>query len=182
MLLAERAHKEGRLGALVFISYNQPAVGEERKAVEDWAEEHGYKVDVVFTHIKGVHDHMAIGPMAEGLRILPGRNMIMCAHAANVALARGCTVVWYGANADDKDYPDCSRNFVCAMNDIVGASLLAVAIEAPLIDMNKTEIVKEAKELGMKLDKAWSCYESPSGFVACGACHSCKERAQAIAE
>ncbi len=179
MLLAERAHREGRLGALVFINYSQPSIGEERKAVEDWAKNHGYEVDVVHTHIMGVDEHMEIGAAVEGLRILPGRNMIMCAHAANIALAKGCSVVWYGANADDKDYPDCSRNFVCAMNDIVGASLLAVAIDAPLIGMTKKEIIKEARETGMDLDKAWSCYESSTFYKPCGACHSCNERNEA---
>lgn len=180
MLLAHRAHSEGRLGALVFVSYSQPSIGEERKAVEDWAAEHGYEVDVVFTHIRGVHEHMEIGPEADGLRILPGRNMIMCAHAANIALARDCSVVWYGANADDKDYPDCNQNFVCAMNEVVGASLLAVAVEAPLIAMSKKEIIKEAVSLGMDLDKSWSCYEPITFDEPCGACHSCEERNKAI--
>ena len=180
MLLADRAHREGRLGVLVFISYNQPSIAEERKAVEGWASERGYEVDTVSAHIMGVHEHMGIGAAVEGLRILPGRNMIMIAHAANIALAKGCSVVWYGANADDKDYADCTQNFVCAMNDIVGASLLAVEIEAPLIDMTKKEIIKEAREVGMDLDKAWSCYEASTFDKACGACHSCKERIEAV--
>ncbi len=180
MLLAERAHKEKRLGALVFIDYGQPASSYEMKTVNAWASERGYEVDSIEVRIEGVDECMDIGAEAEGLRILPGRNMIMCAHAANIAASKDCTVVWYGANADDKDYPDCSRNFVCAMNDILGASSVDVLIEAPLIGMTKKQIIEECQKIGMDLDYAWSCYQPVYG-CPCGKCHSCQERIKAMA-
>ncbi len=180
MLLAERAHKAGRLGALVFIAYKQPSQAQELNAVSDWANSRGYKVDVVSAEIAGVDDCMAIGPTEDGLRILPGRNMVMCAHAANVAATRGCTILWYGANADDKDYPDCNRNFVGAMNHSLAASMIAVELEAPLIDMTKNQIIEEAVNINMDIDKAWSCYESSSFNEPCGLCHSCTERCNAL--
>ena len=176
MLLAERAHREGTLKVLLFINYGQPAYFEEMKAVAEWSEPRGYTVDVVDADISGVEDCMAIGPTEDGLRILPGRNMVMCAHAANVAVAKGCTKVWYGANADDKDYPDCNENFISAMNLSLSASMIAVEIEAPLVRMNKKQIIEEAVSLNMELDKAWSCYESVNFNEPCGLCHSCKER------
>ena len=180
MLLAEQAHKEERLGALVFIDYGQPASSDEMKTVNAWASERGYEVDSIQIRIKGVDECMDIGAEAEGLRILPGRNMIMCAHAANIAASKACTVVWYGANADDKDYPDCSINFVCAMNDILGASSVDVVIEAPLQYMTKKEIIHESQKIGMDLSKAWSCYQPLNGHQ-CGKCHSCQERIKAMA-
>lgn len=179
MLLAERAHSFGRLGALVFIDYGQPANVQEMNTVHAWASKRNYKVDLVKVRIRGVDECMDIGAEAEGLRILPGRNMIMCAHAANVASTKDCTVVWYGANADDKDYPDCSRNFVCAMNDILGASSVDVLIEAPLIGVTKKQIIEACQKIGMDLDDAWSCYQPVDGRP-CGKCHSCKERLNAV--
>ena len=176
MLLAERAHREGTLKVLLFINYGQPAYFEEMKSVAEWSQARGYTVDVVDADISGVEDCMAIGPTEDGLRILPGRNMVMCAHAANVAVAKGCTKVWYGANADDKDYPDCNENFISAMNLSLSASMIAVEIEAPLVRMNKKQIIEEAVSLNMELDKAWSCYESVDFNEPCGLCHSCKER------
>tara|TARA_R100001163_G_C4965564_1_gene127603 strand:- start:77 stop:679 length:603 start_codon:yes stop_codon:yes gene_type:complete len=179
MLLAERAHKAERLGVLIFINYGQPAYFEEMKAVAYWSTQRGYEVQVVDADIAGVDECMAIGPTEDGLRILPGRNMVMCSHAANVAVARGCKVVWYGANADDRDYPDCNENFVSSMNMTLAASMVPVKIEAPLVRMNKKQIVEEAVRIHMDIDKAWSCYESVNFNEPCGLCHSCKERIDA---
>ena len=180
MLLAERAHREGRLGALVFIAYNQPAVGEETIAAETWAAARGYSLDRVFTEISGVKNSMAIGPGAAGLRILPGRNMIMLAHAANVAVAKGCTELWYGATAADRDYPDCSPEFVRSVNKCLKACGFALQVQAPLVQMDKREVIQEARSIGMDINAAWSCYESPTFDIPCGTCHSCKERSAAM--
>ena len=171
--------RKGTLKALIFINYGQPSYFEEMKAVSEWSQARGYTVDVVDADIEGVEECMAIGPTEDGLRILPGRNMVMCSHAANVAVAKGCSTVWYGANKDDKDYPDCNPHFISAMNHCLRACMISVEIEAPLVQMNKKQIIKEAVSLNMELDKAWSCYESVKLNEPCGLCHSCKERIDA---
>ena len=175
MLLAEMAHRDGKLGGLVFISYSQPAIGEERRVAEDWAERNGYRLHVVFANIKGVHDKMAIGVGADGLRVLPGRNLVFIGHAVNVAKAIGCDQVWYGANADDRDYSDCTNDFLQAVNHLSEMDT-GVSVAAPLIRMSKAQIIAKANQIGMNIDSAWSCYEPVTYMEPCGRCHSCEER------
>jgi 7-cyano-7-deazaguanine synthase len=65
------------------------------------------------------------------------------------------------------------------MNMTLAASMVPVKIEAPLVRMNKKQIVEEAVSIHMDIDKAWSCYESVNFNKPCGLCHSCKERIDA---
>ncbi len=96
-------------------------------------------------------------------------------------------VVLVGANAIDySGYPDCRPEFYAALEETLrqGSKLGSVygrgiAIEAPIIEMTKPEIVRYALELGAPLAETWSCYlgaERP-----CGACDSCELRAAAFA-
>lgn len=176
MLLAEQAHRANKLGRLLFIDYGQPAADQERAAAFKWAQANGYTLTEIPAHIRGVTEHMATGIGSDGLRILPGRNLLLLSHAMNVAKATGCEEVWYGANAGDRDYPDCTPGFVELLNRI-GAADTGVSVKAPLLHLHKHDILETAKLLGLDLDQAWSCYEpSPSG-QPCGACHSCLEAA-----
>ena len=50
---------------------------------------------------------------------VPFRNGLFLSAAASVALSKGCSVIYYGAHHDDaagNAYPDCSEEFVNAMN------------------------------------------------------------------
>ncbi len=53
-------------------------------------------------------------------------------------------------------------------------------INAPLINMNKVDIVRLGVLNGAPLELSWSCYRS--GDVPCGMCESCLRRARAFAE
>ncbi len=179
MVLAELAHSRGQLGCLLFIAYNQPASGEERRAAEDWAASKGYPLTVVHTPIMGVHEKMATGIAADGLRILPGRNLVMLSHAINVATVKKCSHVWYGANAGDSDYPDCSNEFLQAVNH-VGSVDTGVIVAAPLLLKTKQQIYQMADQLNADISQAWSCYEPTILGEQCGLCHSCREGRQAV--
>ena len=50
---------------------------------------------------------------------VPFRNGLFLSAAASVALSKNCSVIYYGAHHDDaagNAYPDCSEDFVNAMN------------------------------------------------------------------
>ena len=84
-------------------------------------------------------------------------------------------VIYYGAHHDDaagNAYPDCSEEFVNAMNhSIVLGSGGDVRIEAPFVRWNKAQIVAEGLRLQVPYQLTWSCYEG--GDKPCGKCGTC---------
>jgi len=176
MLLAQKAHTGNQLGALIFVDYAQPAKVEEKTAALQWANLNGYELHCLTIKIEGVDKCMKTGAGVDGLRELPGRNLIMLSQASNVAIAQQCDRLWYGANANDSAYFDCSISFIQSFNACLKASNLQLNLDAPLIRMNKKQIVRQSRQLlGKNFDLAWSCYEPNQGHP-CGFCHSCQER------
>ena len=113
---------------------------------------------------------------------VPFRNGLFLSAAASVALSKDCGVILYGAHHDDaagNAYPDCSEDFVNAMNEaIVQGSGNAVRLEAPFVRWNKAAIVKEGLRLGAPYALTWSCYEG--GEKPCGKCGTCRDRIRAF--
>ena len=113
---------------------------------------------------------------------VPFRNGLFLSSAASIALSKGCSVIYYGAHADDaagNAYPDCSMEFQRAMNDAVFiGSGEALRIEAPFVGMTKAEVVKKGLELKVPYELTWSCYEG--GEKPCGVCGTCRDRAEAF--
>jgi 7-cyano-7-deazaguanine synthase len=55
-----------------------------------------------------------------------------------------------------------------------------IEVEAPLVGMTKTEIVRRGAELKAPFELTWSCYRQED--VPCGDCLSCELRRKAFAE
>ena len=113
---------------------------------------------------------------------VPFRNGLFLSSAASMALSKDCSVIYYGAHADDAAgfaYPDCSPVFHKAMNEaIYEGSGHQLRIEAPFVELNKADVVKIGLELGVPYDLTWSCYEG--GDKPCGKCGTCIDRAAAF--
>ncbi len=113
---------------------------------------------------------------------VPFRNGLFLSSAASMALSKDCSVIYYGAHADDAAgfaYPDCSPVFNQAMNEaIYEGSGHQLRIEAPFVNLNKADVVKIGLELGVPYDLTWSCYEG--GDKPCGKCGTCIDRAAAF--
>ena len=172
IVLAEMAQESGELGGLLFFEYGQPAQAQERTAADRWCYRNGYDLTVQNLPIVGVSEHMKTGPGAAGPRILPGRNLVFISHAINFAKTIGAGVIWYGANADDREYADCSAEFVDMVDKIARSH--GVKIEAPLLNMSKKEIHKYAEDVPIDLSESWSCYEPTEDGSPCGTCNSCR--------
>lgn len=115
---------------------------------------------------------------------VPFRNGLFLASAASIAVSLGCTVIYYGAHADDaagNAYPDCSEAFDNAMSKAIeaGTSNL-VRIEAPFIGKKKTDVVREGLRLHAPYHLTWSCYEGKA--KPCGKCGTCLDRIAAFRE
>ena len=106
---------------------------------------------------------------------VPFRNGLFISSAAAIALSRKCSVIYYGAHADDaagNAYPDCSSVFNNAMNTAVyEGSGKQLKIEAPFVNMTKADVVKIGLELKVPYELTWSCYEG--GDKPCGQCGTC---------
>lgn len=113
---------------------------------------------------------------------VPFRNGLFLSSAASMALSLECSVLYYGAHHDDwagNAYPDCSREFVVAMNNaIMEGTGGELHMEAPFVEWSKADIVKKGLELNVPYELTWSCYEG--GDKPCGVCATCIDRKRAF--
>lgn len=113
---------------------------------------------------------------------VPFRNGLFLSSAASMALSLECSVLYYGAHHDDwagNAYPDCSREFVAAMNNaIMEGTGGELRMEAPFVEWSKADIVKKGLELNVPYELTWSCYEG--GDKPCGVCATCIDRKRAF--
>ena len=113
---------------------------------------------------------------------VPFRNGLFLSSAASIALSKDCGVIYYGVHADDaagKAYPDCSTTFHEAMKQaIYTGSGNQLTIEAPFVNMAKSEVVAIGLKLHVPYELTWSCYEG--GDEPCGVCGTCIDRAEAF--
>lgn len=113
--------------------------------------------------------------------IVPNRNAIFLSIAIGYAVSLEANHIYFGAHFSDRGvYPDCRKEFVKAFQT---AERLAnddyeMVIDAPFVDMDKSEIVKLGAELGVPFKETWTCYKG--GEKHCGVCSSCRERKRAF--
>lgn len=120
---------------------------------------------------------------------VPARNTIFLSLALAYAEVTGSNDIFIGVNAlDYSGYPDCRPEFIEAFQKLANIATKAgvegsiVAIQAPLIDMTKSEIIMLGTRLGVDYSQTTSCY-SPIDFgVACGNCDACLLRKKGFAE
>lgn len=73
-------------------------------------------------------------------------------------------------------YPDYSREYLQLCNHLfsVASPAKAVTLEAPLVDLSRTEIIQLGRRLEVPFELTWSCLSS--GTECCGACLGCATR------
>ena len=109
---------------------------------------------------------------------VPFRNGIFLSIAAAIAEKEGANAIYIGVVEEDSSgYPDCSEGFIKSLQDAIDKGTKPetfIELKTPLVHLKKEDIVKEAKKLGVPLNKTWSCYERED--KACGVCDSCRLR------
>ncbi len=118
---------------------------------------------------------------------VPARNTILLSIALGLAEVKGAKKIFIGANAIDySGYPDCRPEYFRALNEAFrlgtkrGVEGDPIEVEAPLLQMTKSDIVKLGNKLGLPFELTWSCYRG--GEKACGRCDSCKLRLKGFME
>jgi len=115
---------------------------------------------------------------------VPARNTIFLSLALGWAEACGARDIFVGVNAlDYSGYPDCRPAFVDAFQNLANVATKAgvegdrFTIHAPLLEMTKAAIAREAARLGLDAGQSWSCYDPTPEGLHCGECDSCRLRA-----
>lgn len=114
---------------------------------------------------------------------VPARNTVMLSYALAWSEVLGAQHIFIGANAVDySGYPDCRPDYLAAFERMANLALKSavegktVYIEAPLVDMPKSEIVATGTKLGVDYSLTVSCYQANAAGEACGECDSCRFR------
>lgn len=92
--------------------------------------------------------------------------------------------IYYGAHSDDNvgsAYADCSPEFAETMDKAINIGTYGrISVARPLINMNKTEVVRKGLSLNVPYHLTWSCYEGRE--KQCGECGTCIDRKKAFKE
>lgn len=115
--------------------------------------------------------------------VVPNRNAIFLSIAVGYGESLGVNRIFYGAHYSDRGiYPDCRFEFVEAFEkaEKIANDNDDLIIEAPFVDMDKSQIVKLGEKLEVPFKETWSCYVGTD--LHCGACSSCRERKRAFKE
>jgi 7-cyano-7-deazaguanine synthase len=137
---------------------------------------------------------------------VPARNTIFLSFALAWAEVLEAENIFIGANAIDySGYPDCRPEYLTAFEAMANVATkasvegrLKFKINAPLISMKKSEIIRRGVELGLDYSMTWSCYDPQtltpsekrkrrdaghlSQLIPCGRCDSCIFRAKGFRE
>jgi 7-cyano-7-deazaguanine synthase len=127
----------------------------------------------------------------EGIPVtyVPARNTIFLSLALGLAEASGARDLFVGVNAlDYSGYPDCRPDFVAAFEGLANLATKAgvegdpFTIHAPLQQMTKADIAREAARLRLDAGMSHSCYDPGADGGACGKCDACRLRARGFEE
>ncbi|HBG49372.1 MAG TPA: 7-cyano-7-deazaguanine synthase QueC [Cyanobacteria bacterium UBA9971] len=111
---------------------------------------------------------------------VPNRNGVFLNIAACFADSIEFSHIIFGANKEEgSTFPDNTQEFIDKINEAFEFStLVKPKVFAPLINLNKTEIIKLALEIEAPLNLMRSCYTEEEKH--CGKCESCLRLKRAL--
>ena len=155
------------------------AVGVENRIILDVDFQKFGKSSLLNTSSDSIQDHN-LKDIAREIpsTYVPARNTVFLSMALAYAESTDADAIFIGVNAVDySGYPDCRPEYIQAyqkMADLAtkkGIEGGSIKIEAPLLQLTKSEIIKTGLKLNAPLVDTWSCYRGEE--LACGRCDSC---------
>jgi len=178
----------------LFFDYGQKSFIQEKKAVQKLTEYYGVKLEIIdlpwlknITKTALVNDSIEIPSIAEeqldnfekadisALKVwVPNRNGVFINIAAAYCDSYDFNKIIIGANKEEGvTFPDNSSEFIKRSNMALEFSTeIKPGVIAPLINLDKYEIVELGKSLNLPFEFIRSCYSNLD--YHCGKCESCK--------
>lgn len=132
------------------------------------------------------------GEMGQGIPVtyVPARNTVFLSFALAWAETLGASDIFVGVNAlDYSGYPDCRPEYIAAFEAMANLATKAgveggqkLKIHAPLMALNKAQIVADGLRLGVDYGLTSSCYDPGEAGRPCGECDACLLRAKGFAQ
>ncbi len=92
---------------------------------------------------------------------VPFRNLMFLSICCSYAEGVGANEVWYGATKIDSlaGYWDAEESFVERVNEVICLNREKhIKVVAPLLEMDKADIVRKGVELGVPFNRTYTCY------------------------
>jgi 7-cyano-7-deazaguanine synthase len=119
---------------------------------------------------------------------VPARNTIFLSLALALAEVLDADAIYIGVNAIDySGYPDCRPEYIEAFSRVIALATKRtveggrIRLEAPLIELSKSDIIRRGTALGVDYSLTVSCYRADDRGVACGRCDACRIRREGFA-
>ncbi|HLB58386.1 MAG TPA: 7-cyano-7-deazaguanine synthase QueC [Gammaproteobacteria bacterium] len=120
---------------------------------------------------------------------VPARNTIFLSIALGWAEVLEAYDIFIGANdVDYSNYPDCRPAYIQAFETLANLATKAgvegkqFKIHAPLLQLNKSQVIQTGLSLGVDYSQTVSCYRLDDKGRACGCCDSCTYRKKGFFE
>ncbi len=130
-----------------------------------------------------VPKHRDAEDIGQGIPVtyVPARNTVFLSLALAWAEVLKAYDIFIGVNAlDYSGYPDCRPEFIEAFELMANLATAygaeggkRIRIHAPLMRMDKAQIIAEGVKLGVDYGLTLSCYDPTPQGAACGACDAC---------
>lgn len=112
---------------------------------------------------------------------VPFRNTLILSVCVAWAEVIGCNLIYTGSiDGNEEDIcPDNTLMYYEKLNELIyEATKKDIKVVAPLINLNKSQVLKLAVDLGLPLDYTWSCVSSDK--YPCEKCFPCVDRKEAF--
>ena len=117
-------------------------------------------------------------PVQDDDLYIPYRTMLFFVAGAAYAQTNGAQEVYAGfINSNHAKEIDCSASFLNSL-DALATNVGPVRFMTPFRDWSKTQVVAEARRLGVRIGSTFSCQLLSD--TPCGACPNCVERMNAL--
>lgn len=186
--------KDYEIHAITF-NYGQKAFKQELKASKEICKKMGFKhyvidlpwlaeistsslntdEDIPEVNLDDLDDLKKSSETASSVWV-PARNTVFTSIAASFAESIGAEIIIVGWDKEEANtFPDNSKEYMEKFNELFEiGSPIDIKIEAPVIDLDKDEIVKLGYEVNAPMELSYSCYKGSDKH--CGVCESCMRR------